>query len=486
MVGARSRVIRFSIVAVTMLASSGMLLASATHSRGAVATGQTSSKVAVIPGFHPATYPGYLGLPPLPVGATQLAAYRFAPLSAAQVTPGALAPYDTVILYGTRWSDLSATARAAINTFAQTGKVIIWDADDTGAQNYSTFIHPFATAASGETHHKSNSVVSFPRGSDFLASDNSSSPYYLDPVTLISDTEMLNDMSVMGSGAANWAPALWAANASTPNGGWALAWTYGDIADQTGMTIYSGIDADAFAENSTPNYAIKELALQLAAPFTRIPSSSCAPNCSPPPPPPPPSKGSGSGGSGSSGGGGSGTYASCSLGQKAPTYWVRLRVPILLKTSVAAEVSGQVIAAPHEFLRHHQVVAFGRERTAGQLPLRINTAWLRSNHVAHLRALVYVNGQNACSLGFRLKVDNTPPRLLLLTTTAGARGDVVRFRVNEKSWVQIAGSGAKRRRWIAVAAGKTIRAILAGGPRHARLILRDRADNRLIRNLSWR
>ena len=474
MVGTRSRVTRFSIVAATMLAFSAMLLAFATHGRGAVATGQASSKVVVIPGLHPTTYPGYIGIPRLPVGAPQLAAYRFHQLSAAQVTAGALAPYDTVILYGTRWSDLSATAQAAINTFAQTGKVIIWDADDTGSQDYSTFIHPFATVASGETHRKNNSVVSFP-GGDFLASNNTSSPDYLDPIKLVSDLEMLNDMSVMRSGSAKWAPALWAANASIPNGGWVLAWTYGNIADQTGMTIYSGIDADAFAESSTPNYAVKELALQLAAPFTRTPSSACASNCSAP---------SSGGGGGGSGGGGGQTYASCSLGQKLPTYWVRRRVPILLKTSVAAGVSGQVVAAQHEFLGHHQVVGSGRERTAGQLPLRVNTAWLRSNHVAHLHALVYVNGQSACSLGFRLKVDNIPPRLLLLTTTTSARGDVVRLRVNENSWMQIAGGGAKRR-WVPVAAHKTIRVILPGGLRHARLILRDRADNRLIRNLSW-
>src|SRR5690242_19191132 len=93
---------------------------------------------------------------------------------------------------------------------------------------------------------------------------------------------MINHMNVMRTGTANWAPGLTAANKSIPQGGWVLAWTYGSIRDHTGLLVYSGIDADAFSANLTPNYAVKELALDLAASFSQTPAS-CGPTCQPPP-----------------------------------------------------------------------------------------------------------------------------------------------------------------------------------------------------------
>src|SRR5262249_40681471 len=47
------------------------------------------------------------------------------------VTPAALAGLDTLVLYGVRWDSLDAGEHAAINAFAATRKVIIWDADST-------------------------------------------------------------------------------------------------------------------------------------------------------------------------------------------------------------------------------------------------------------------------------------------------------------------------------------------------------------------
>ena len=116
----------------------------------------------------------------------------------------------------------------------------------------------------------------------------------------------------------------------------------------------------------------------------------------------------------------------------------------------------------------------------------MNTRLLRSNRVTSPQAFVYVNGQKACSLGFKLKVDNIPPRLLRFRTTTTARGHVVSFKVSEKSSMSIVGGGAKYRRWVRIAAHRTIHETLPGSIRHVRLIFRDRAGNRLIRNLAWR
>src|SRR5581483_8842594 len=115
---------------------------------------------------------------------------------------------------------------------------------------------PFSDQASGASGKPSDSVVSFPSGTDFLASDKPSSPYYLDPAQLISSPSMINDMNAMKTGTKNWLPALTAKNKNIPNGGWVLAWSYGVIGNHTGMTIYSGIDADALPNTKIhPNYA---------------------------------------------------------------------------------------------------------------------------------------------------------------------------------------------------------------------------------------
>ena len=479
-----ARTFRCSVAAVAALSLAAVFLAYAQHGRGAVATARSSAQVAVIPGLHPPSYPGFIGIPRLPVGSPQLSAYHFTPLAASQVTAAALASYDTVILYGIRWSDLSASAQQAVNAFAKTGKVLIWDADDTGPQAYSTFIHPFSTRASGEAHEQKHGVVSFPAGNDFLASNDPSSPHYLDPQQLVTDRDMLNDMSAMETGAPRWVPALVAASQSIPEGGWLLAWTYGDIPSRTGMTIYSGMDADVFAKQVTVNYAIKELSLELAARFSHTATASCAPNCSPPPPPPPPH--GGGGGSGGGGGGGQ-TYAACSLQRPAPKQWVHRRVPILLETSVASGITGNVSASLHDALRSkHRVVAAASEQQDGVLRLLVNTRWLRSNRVVRLQALVYVRGQKACTVKFRLKVDNTAPRVLRLRTTTAKHRHVVTVRVSEGSSMRIVGAGAKHGRWVRVRAHRTIHVTLPRRVRHARLILRDRADNRLTRKLTWR
>lgn len=405
-------------------------------------------------------------MPAFPTGASQLSAYHFSQLATGSVTPAALGNYDTVILYRIRWSDLSAGAHAAIDTFAATHKVMIWDADDTGSQGYVTFVHPFAETSSGENYKgKPNaSVVSYPTEDNFLASDNPSSPYYFDPNQLITDRDEIADMNAMTTGTTNWLPALIAANAKIPNGGWPLAWSYGVIGNQTGLTIYSGIDVDAFGNlQLNPNYAIKELALQLQAPFRATANPACAPNCTlggtPSPPPPP--------------------HASCSFAKPTPKHWVHGRTPIWLKTSVAAGITGEIVTGSG------QVMASGREHSGGLVGLRVQTRRLPSNHASRLRAVVLVGGQQAYSMVFRLKVDNTKPRLLLLHTWRASGGDELELRVSERSSMAIVGAHVGHQRPKLIAARRTIRRLLPGTVKTARLILRDRAGNTVVRKLVW-
>jgi hypothetical protein len=430
------------------------------HSRGAAVATQPSSQIAVIPGFAPKAYPGTNGVPPLPVSSQQLASYHFTQLPANQVTSAALSAYDTVLLYGIRWSDIPATGQAAINAFAATHKVVIWDADDTGAQTYSNFVHPFSTLASGEHGQPGASVVTYTAGTNVLASDNPSSPYYLEPNQLVNDKHMINHMNAMKTGTNNWAPALQAANKDIPNGGWVVAWTYGNIGDHTGLAVYSGIDADGMADNLSPNYSVKELALDFAAPFRQAPDSACASSCQPPP-------GSGSGQ----------TYAACSFAKRISHHWVHRRVDVVLKTSIAAEITGQVVTGTG------RVVATGREGSGDLVRLPVRTTKLPSNRTSKLRAIIFVKGKPACTKPFRLKVDNVRPRLLRLVTLSGGV-HLLSLEVSEKVSVKIVGAHVHHPP-VLIAARKTINLHLSASVRSARLILTDRAGNTVVRSLHW-
>lgn len=430
--------------------------------KAAASSGQSSSKVAVIPGYTAPKYSGFFGVPDFPANAPQVSAYHFSQLPTGQVTTASLANYDTVILYGIRWSDIPSSAQTAINTFAATHKVMIWDSDGTGAQNYGSFIHPFSDAAGGENFNgkPNDSVVSFPSGNNFLASKNPSSPYYLDPTQLVTDRDEINDMNAMTKGTDKWVPALYAANKSIPNGGWPLAWTYGVIGNHTGLAIYSGIDADAFNNTAlNPNNALKELELQLKAPYLETPDSSCAPNCKLP-----------SGGSGP-------PIASCSFAKPLPKKWVHGRVPLFVKTSVAAKVTGKILSSSGKTL------ASGNEKN-GVIRLRVQTKHLPTNKASSLQAVVYVKGQQACTKAFTLKVDNTPPRLTMLKTSHTNRSDWVSFRVSEVSSLRLQATGLHRKP-VLVKANTTVNMHFSRSVRSARLSVRDRAGNTHTYRLHW-
>ncbi len=452
---------RVLVAAFGALVLSGALLEYPAHSRGAGGGGQPSSKVAVVPGFAPKPYPGNFGMPPLPVNAPELAKYHFTELPAANVTTAALNGYDTVLLHGILWSDISSTGQAAINSFAATHKVVIWDADATGAQAYSNFVHPFPTLSSGQNYKgKPNaSVVSYPTGVDFLASDQPASPYYLEPYEFVTDPDQINDMNVMKTGTENWRPALLGANQTIPNGGWPIAWSYGVIRNGTGLTIYSGVDADGFASHWKLNNARKELALDFAAPFRSTPAA-CAPGCHLP------------------SSGEDHPHAACSFAKPLPKHWVHGRVRVVLKTSVAAGITAQIVT------RSGRVIARGREHSGALVRLVVRTKKLPSNRISRLRALVFVNGKHACSNNFRLRVDNVRPRLLQLATARGAV-DLLSLQVNEKSWLKIVGRHVHLRT-VRVPAHRTIHLRLPASVRTAQLILQDRAGNTVVRRLVWR
>jgi hypothetical protein len=458
---------RLTVAALAAVILSAAFLGYPGHSRGAATATQSSVNVAVVPGYTAPTYPVFNGVGKFPAGNSRLSAYHFSPLPTSKLTASGLAPYDTVVLYGLRWNTLSASEQNALNTFAATHKVMIWDSDGTGAQDYGTFVQPFSTLASNASGQPQASHVTFPTFAngfvDFLASNDPSSAYYLDPSQLVSDPSMINDMSAMKAQTApnKWGPMLEAVNAKIPQVAWPIAWSYGVIGNHTGMTIYSGLDADAIDNSElNPNDEITELALELKAPYLTTPDTSCAPNCGAPPLPtkqhPP----------------------ACNFAKHVPTRWVHGRVSIWLKCAPLTGITAKVQLSPSG-----PVLASGTEHN-GLIQLRVRTRLLPTNHVSR-PTVIYGNGQGTGNLFFTLRVDNTPPRLLFLRTSSTGGGRHVSFRVSEKSQMRIAGGGPRYAGWVWVPRHKLIRATLPVSVAHARLILRDRAGNRRVRKLAW-
>ena len=426
---------------------------------------QSSSKVAVVPGFGAPVYPGFFGVPNFPT--SRFPGYQFTAVGSSNLTSAKLQGFDTVILYGLKWDTLSATAQKAIDDFAKTGKVIIWDADSTGPQDYSTFVHPFSTQASGEHGTKAGAVVTYPAGDDPLASSNPSSPLYLDPAAMIPAAHLIGHMSVMNAGAAEWTPGLIADNARIPGGGWVLAWGYGDTGDHSGMVIYSGLDADGFGDSANPNYAIKEMQIELTAAFSTTVDATCSPNCTPPPV----ETGSGGGGSG----GGRGTFAECSLVKPAPRSWVRGSISLYVKTGVATGL--KVRALDHA----GRQLASGTPTKAGRYTISVNTRRLRTNTQARILIVVEVGTKRACSLPVLLKVDNTPPRIMQASAKRELSNVAVAFRVSENATVTIVSRKHVRR--MRVTARTTVHVTLSGGAISARITARDRAGNTTTKRL---
>jgi hypothetical protein len=427
---------------------------------------QPSSNVAVVPGYNPPKYQNFYGVPAFPASAPQVGSFHFSELAANAVTTAALAPFDTVVLYGIRWSDVPPSAQTAINGFARTGKVIIWDSDATGAQNYLNFVHPFSTQASGENGEANGSVVTYPAGTNFLASPTPASPYYLDPAQLVSDRNLLNDMNAMKAGAAGWAPALAAANKSIPNRGWAVAWGYGATGDHSGMVVYSGLDADSFTQSTTPtNWALKELQLELAAPFSRSADTSCAPKCAPP-----------------AVGGGQpdhGTFALCRFTSAPPAGWVRGKISLILHTSVANGITAKVVSSTGHTL------GVGRPAYVGHLRLPVDTRLLPSNRVSRITAVVYVGKAAACRTSLLLRVDNVPPRMRFSGVHRTGTGNVAKVWLNEPATLEVYMGG--KLRWHRVVRAGTTQVVatpsLAG---YANFIATDRAGNHTTGRIFWR
>jgi hypothetical protein len=444
----------------------------------------SSSSIALVTGTNHS-------LPPVPVSSSDSGYYNLAQFTwssqpVANLTTAALAPYDTLMLYGVDWSTLSPDQRAAVNDFATRGKVLIWDADavlpEGGSGDYTDFIHPFTTTASG-AHASGDGQAAFVTGAagNPLVSDDPSSPLYIDMTELAETRHAIGDMSVLNPPAGNvdWTGSMNATNRMIAVRSWVVAWGYGVTSTHAGMTIYSGLDGDALCRtdgttcspDAATNWTRKELYLQLAAPFYRSAAPCAVTNsCTPPPQPPPVNGGGGTGGTG-----GSPQAAVCTLAAPVPRVWVHGTITVHISTTASGASALAVQTTGGRTVSSRALAG------AGSAAIKVDTTRLLSNHRDGLIARVG-NGQGvACSVAFALQVDNVKARILALSVHRAGTAHVVRFKPSEavRARLLIRGKGS----WHKLRAGvqATLRTSLHVAT--AKLVLVDRAGNITTRTL---
>lgn len=499
----------------------------------APAFADTSHTVAVVRGFTPPHYhvddqkthlpdfpnpaSGYVMTYP---GVYDLSQYTYKELPFGSVNDASLAGVDTVVLYGVRWDDPRlASDRPALAAFAQTHKLLIWDADSTveaGQPNSfgPPFPYPFSEYASGEQHGARGETTWPTTGGSALASQAQTGDYdnYIDANALADMSHAIGDASVISEhDPAGWQVGMWATNNTLEAHGPlpVLAWHYGNDGNHTGAIIYSGLDADAFkntppagttcthtkadetAAPSCVNWVLKALAIQLAMPFSTTPDATCAPSCAPlssgtqSPTAAGPGANQQSSSTTSSSSSTSSTSstssstttaaptttvtATCGLAAAVPTRWVHGTVTLRVRENVSgasalalSTVRGLSVASAPARL--------------GTVSVKVNTKRLPSNRTSYLVASVLAGTTRACSVSFRLRVDNTPARVLKFGLRRVRAARLVAFRPSEPAKVQLVVKGRKTRTFH-LSGARRVTITVARTKRAAKLVLIDRAGN---------
>lgn len=167
--------------------------------------------------------------------------YDLAPAAVTDVS--VLAPYDTVILNmnGTQiagnLNNLPPAARTALVNFVTSGgKLLIYDSE-ASAQNYSWLPYPFTTNNPGARGaHGTLHVL----GDTTLASNVSTSPYYINAPYLSNSTDAVGDMNVMTTMDSHWYASMSGTNVNNVTG---PVQAYARLG--SGLIIYDGLDWDA-------------------------------------------------------------------------------------------------------------------------------------------------------------------------------------------------------------------------------------------------
>lgn len=223
------------IVLVTAVASLSLLclvLATSTADAALIYHAR-SDQVAVVGQMMPLTTGNVAGVPE-----DSFDQFTFTGLDVSEVDPSSLAPFDTVVLNQVSTVDLTAAARAALNSFVTGGgKLIIHDSDETAGNDYSWLVAPASTGSSCPNCGATDGTSQVLENNTMVSSDPVS-PAYVNVAELQGVTDAVGDANVFVTQDPRWFKDIQATNTGGSTG---AVHTYASIG---GLIIYDGYDTD--------------------------------------------------------------------------------------------------------------------------------------------------------------------------------------------------------------------------------------------------
>lgn len=232
------------------------------------ATHAASQRVALIPQAGPVPPQGPNGIMPTSSFVSgrpseSFSRFSFHNLPWNQVTAGNLANYDTIALIQVSTYGLTASEKAAIAGFvANGGKLIIHDADETKANDYSWLLpngHYVTRVGEGCNNCGSSSGSATIGTSNALISADPLDPSYVNLGELYEFTDQ-GDANLLVSDDPRWFNLAQGTNGRRESGS-AMAY-----AEHNGLIIYNGFDTDFIKPSAAAPWRCNEFDLQFACP----------------------------------------------------------------------------------------------------------------------------------------------------------------------------------------------------------------------------
>lgn len=256
------RVTATRLVTMAGLVAALSALALALWASPSIAANNASQRVALIPGPGPIPAQGPNGIMPTSSYVTgysseKFSGFAFTNVGLDQITSANLAKYDTVALVQARTSSLSSASKTALAQFvANGGKLLIHDADETFANDYSWLLGgPYNTKVglgcadgvqqAGKAPCGSQSGMSTIVTNSGIISSNPADSSYVDLGDLYKVTDQ-GDANLLVSTDPRWNVLAQGTNSNGESG---AEVAYAHIGD--GLIIYNGFDTDFIKTSAT-------------------------------------------------------------------------------------------------------------------------------------------------------------------------------------------------------------------------------------------
>ncbi len=245
-----------------------LIAVSAAPALAGTLTHSSSERVALIPQAGPVPAQGPNGIMPTssyvsgrPSESFSRFSFRNLPLN--QVTAANLAQYDTIALIQVSTSSLTASEKTAIAQFvAGGGKLIIHDADETNANDYSWLLPDGSNTThigQGCNNCGSSSGSSTITADSGIISDNPFAPSYVNISQLYQFTDQ-GDANLLVSTDPRWFSLAHGNNGRGESGSQVA------YADNDGLIIYNGFDTDFIKSRATDSWRCNDVAIDFACP----------------------------------------------------------------------------------------------------------------------------------------------------------------------------------------------------------------------------